>query len=91
MKVTDLVRESLREQAEAAAEALDPRCSVHDVRLVPGDTHLNLIFDVLVPFDLKMEDGEIRQAICGKIPRLQQEPKMYAVIAVDRDYTGRSA
>ena len=83
--------QSLREQAEAAAEALDPRCSVHDVRLVPGDTHLNLIFDVLVPFDLKMEDGEIRQAICGKIPRLQQEPMMYAVIAVDRDYTGRSA
>lgn len=80
---------SLREQAEQAARALDPRCSVHDVRLVPGDTHLNLIFDVLVPFDLKMEDAEVRKAICEKIPRLSQQPKMYAVIAVDRDYTGR--
>lgn len=82
---------ALREQAEAAAEAVDPRCSVHDVRLVPGDTHLNLIFDVLVPFDLKMDDGEIRSAICEKIPRLKEEPKMYAVIDVDRDYTGRNA
>lgn len=80
---------SLREQAEAAAESLDPRCSVHDVRLVPGETHLNLIFDVLVPFDLKMEDAEVRKAICEKIPRLSQQPKMYAVIDVDRDYTGR--
>ena len=79
----------LRQQAEAAAESLDPDCSVHDVRLVPGDTHQNLIFDVLVPFDLKMEDAEIRKEICDRIPRLKEDPPMYAVIDVDRDYTGR--
>lgn len=81
--------DDLRQQAEAAAESLDPDCSVHDVRLVPGDTHQNLIFDVLVPFDLKMEDAEIRKAICDRIPRLKEDPPMYAVIDVDRDYTGR--
>lgn len=80
----------LRQQAKEAAQKLDPRCSVHDVRVVSGPSHTNLIFDVLVPHDLKMEDKEIKAKICAAIPRLQETPPMYAVIDIDRDYTGRS-
>lgn len=80
----------LKGQAKAAAQQLDARCSVHDVRVVSGPSHTNLIFDVVVPHDLKMTDKEIKERICAAIPRLQQQPPMYAVIDIDRDFTGRS-
>ncbi len=80
----------LKQQAKTAAQKLDSRCSVHDVRVVAGPSHVNLIFDVVVPHDLKMDDKEIKQQICAAIPRLQEQPPMYAVIDIDRDYTGRS-
>lgn len=80
----------LKGQAKAAAQQLDSRCSVHDVRVVSGPSHTNLIFDVVVPHDLKLTDKEIKERICAAIPRLQQQPPMYAVIDIDRDFTGRS-
>lgn len=80
----------LRRQAKEAAQKLDSRCSVHDVRIVSGPSHTNLIFDVLVPHDMKMEDKEIKEKIRAAIPRLHQQPPMYAIIDIDRDYTGRS-
>lgn len=80
----------LREQAKKAAKQLDPRCTVHDVRVVTGPSHTNLIFDVVVPHDLKMDDREIKERIASAIPRLREKPVMYAVIDIDRDFTGRS-
>lgn len=80
----------LKEQAKAAAQQLDARCSVHDVRVVTGPSHTNLIFDVVVPHGLELTDTEIRKRICAEIPRLHEEPPMYAVINIDRDFTGRS-
>ena len=74
----------------AAAKTLGENCSVHDVRLVSGDTHSNLIFDVLVPHSLSLSDDEIRKKIREEMPRLKEDPTLYTVISVDRDYTGRS-
>ena len=58
--------DQLRETARQAVEAIDPRCSIHDVRLVSGTSHNNLIFDILVPHDLKMSDDEIKQTVSEK-------------------------
>ncbi len=80
----------LHKEADTAAKSLDPACSVHDVRLISGETHSNLVFDVLVPHSLSLSDPEIRERISSAMPRLQHPPKIYAVIDIDRDYTGRS-
>lgn len=32
---------------------IDPCLQIHDFRLVAGDTHTNLIFDIVVPYDCK--------------------------------------
>lgn len=82
--------DTLRAEAAAAAKTLGENCSVHDVRLVSGDTHSNLIFDVLVPHSLSLSDDEIRKKIREEMPRLKKDPTLYTVISVDRDYTGRS-
>ena len=37
----------------------DPRLSLHDFRLVPGRRHMNLIFDVALPSDLRHRRREL--------------------------------
>ncbi len=81
--------DQLHEEAKAAAAALDPRCTVHDVRIVSGPSHANLIFDVVVPHDVKLEDKEIKERIRTAMPRLAEMPPVYAIINIDRDFTGR--
>ena len=78
----DLTTELREETAELVRE-IDPRITVHDFRVVPGVTHTNLIFDVAVPFELKMTVLEIRDAVSEKIR--EKHETYYAVVTVDRN------
>jgi divalent metal cation (Fe/Co/Zn/Cd) transporter len=73
---------ALRDFTVMAAHAVDERLSIHDFRTVIGQSHTNLIFDLVVPFEVETEIPEIVQAIEENI-RLQQ-PNYYCVITVDR-------
>ena len=42
---------------------LNPELKCHDVRMVPGVTHTNLIFDVVKPFSCELSDDELKNAI----------------------------
>lgn len=57
---------------------------MHDFRVVTGETHTNLIFDVLVSFSVKKTDDEIRDTVKNGIH--EANPAYYAVVTVDRDY-----
>ncbi len=59
--------------------------SMHDFRVVKGQTHTNLIFDVAVPFDIKLTDHELRERIAHEIHRLS--PTYNSVITCDRCYS----
>ena len=53
----------LREETHRIVENIDPTLKMHDFRLVGGDTHKNLVFDVAVPFECKLSDTEILKRI----------------------------
>ena len=72
----------LRERTEAVVREIDPRMRIHDFRFVTGATHSNLIFDVLVPFECRLGDTEIRREIADRISRL--DPTFFTVVTVDR-------
>jgi cation diffusion facilitator family transporter len=72
----------LREKVLALVRQIDERLDLHDFRFVEGVTHSNLIFDVNVPFEIKMSDDEVKRAISLKISEL--DPKFFAVMTVDR-------
>lgn len=57
--------------------------TTHDFRVVYGETHTNLIFDLAVPYTLKMTDEEIKERAAQKIKELS--PTYNAVIQIDRD------
>lgn len=79
-KVRDL-RHWLAKEVKKVHEEL----TIHDLRMVPGETHTNVIFDCVVPRGLKRSDEEIKEAI----DRLVKEtyPNFYCVITVDHSYT----
>ena len=81
--VTDdaLVNE-LRARTAAVVREIDERLHIHDFRFVSGTTHSNLIFDVSTPFELKLSDEELRQAISEKVSCM--DASYFTVITIDR-------
>ncbi len=62
----------MRRVVETAAADIDPRLSIHDVRLSRGSRRKKLVFDVAVPFDMMERREEIRaclgECICAEDP-----------------------
>lgn len=75
----------LKERVRMAVYALDPELSIHDFRMVNGDTHVNLVFDVVVPYDSKITLNDVLSA-CEKEFE-NDETKYYFVIDMDRKMT----
>ena len=56
--------------------------SVHDFRTVIGQTHTNMIFDVVRPFDDAFTEDEVKKAISTAVSK--KRSNCYCVITVDR-------
>ncbi|MEE0998286.1 MAG: cation diffusion facilitator family transporter, partial [Treponemataceae bacterium] len=83
----DLKNPQLAKNKEIVSEivkAIDEKLTIHDFRMVPGETHTNLIFDVVKPFECKISDSEMLSMIREKV--LEKLPNHFCVIAVDRPY-----
>lgn len=65
-------------------KAIDEKLTMHDFRMVPGPTHTNLIFDVVVPYECRLSDEEVREQI---ISQVQKIPGSYfAVVQIDKPF-----
>ncbi len=72
----------LKIQINSLIKAVYKNVTTHDFRVVWGKTHSNIIFDLEIPFDLKVKDEELRETITNMISSLD---KTYiAVIEIDR-------
>lgn len=78
---------ALKNVAISACEEVYPGMNLHDFRMVEGNTHTNLIFDVVVPHAIKMSDTEIKEAIEKKIK--EYDRKLFTVVTVDKDFVNR--
>lgn len=56
---------------------------VHDFRMVRGETHSNLIFDVGIPVGDKITEGELKEKISSEVGKIDE--KLFCVITVDRN------
>ncbi len=57
----------------------------HDLRMVPGQTHTNLIFDVVLPLDCKVNENEAKRIISELVAEFN--PEYRCVIKFDTDFT----
>ena len=75
----------MRAYVKKMITAIHPDLSIHDFRMVRGNTHTNLIFDCLVPYSVKMNDAAILEQIKEQIAKLDKT--YYVVVTFDRAYT----
>ena len=75
----------LRMAVSALVQAIDPQLTIHDFRMVPGPTHTNLIFDVVLPYDAPISPEELRHRIATAV-RAMSEGNYFAVVKVERSY-----
>jgi len=73
---------ALRERTGALIKEIDAGLSMHDFRVVAGPSHTNLIFDIEAPFECKLSEAEIKQAVADRLSGW--EGTFFAVITVDR-------
>lgn len=72
----------LKLRAQNALSALDENLSLHDFRLVSGQTHTNMLFDVVIPYDCKITLDDVQEAMKKEFEN--DEIKYFFVIDVDR-------
>ena len=81
----DVLTVSTREKVAELVRALDPTITIHDFRMVVGQTHTNLIFDMVIPFAFRLSDNEVK----AEMDRLVKviSPDYYAIVNIDKSYT----
>ena len=57
----------LKEKCVELVKGIGDSLSLHDFRVVFGDTHTNMIFDVVVPFEFYLSDDETKKMIQQKV------------------------
>lgn len=74
-----------KQQTETILAQIDPALSIHDFRMVDGEHQINLIFDMIVPYQY---DREKEREVCKLLRKKLQEidARFLCVITVERSY-----
>ena len=82
-KVNDPETELYRAKVVEAIHQIDPKWGFHDFRIVSGPTHVNLVFDLVIPFEEKYSQEEIEDML---LKHIQSDKKIYFVLTIDHPY-----
>lgn len=79
------VTNEYKDKVTSIIKSIHKDAGIHDFRMVPGPSHNNLIFDAVIPHDIKDSEEEIREKICSLVE--ENLAQCFAVVTVDRPYT----
>ena len=65
---------------------IHPSLTIHDLRVVEGPTHTNLVFDCVTPHGFKMQNKELRERICKAAREIDK--KYICVITIEHSFAG---
>ena len=83
--VTDDPRVSvMREKVAAIAAQIHPQMTIHDLRIVPGPTYVNVVFDCVVPYGMAMDEKEIKRQISSSVRAAY--PNYFCVITLEHSF-----
>ncbi len=74
---------ALRDMVSELISEIDSRMLIHDFRVVEGETHTNLIFDICTPFEITMTNKELVELVSRRINDVDNT--LFAVIQIDRE------
>ena len=71
-----------KKKVEVILKNIDETLSFHDFRMVFGETHTNILFDVVIPFGSKIQLEDVKKELEEKYSN--EEIKYYFVLGLDR-------
>ena len=74
----------VKEKIVALIGCMDSRLTLHDFRMVKGPTHTNVLFDLVVPFEMHRSEDELRENIQTIVKTIDET--YYSVINIDKSY-----
>lgn len=74
----------MRKLAEDTAKEVDPSFTIHDFRMTYGGKHYNMIFDLSIPTDSKLDDDEAAKLVAERIK--EKNPDCFAVIKAEHPF-----
>ena len=75
---------NMKKTVERVVKGINENFSIHDFRMTNGGKRVNVIFDLVVPFDEKVDFKELEKEVKTKIHNLDN--KYYAVINIENSY-----
>lgn len=72
----------LRKWISEDVAQIDPRLSIHDLRIVPGENRTNVIFDCYEPYAVEIGEDELKTMISQHVS--EKFPQYFCVIKIDR-------
>ena len=81
----DAAVDELRRRVAALVREVEPRMTIHDLRVVQGTTHTNLVFDAVLPLDADITPTEAGRRIREKVAEMEGD--YYAVVTVEHSFT----
>ena len=74
----------LRNKINRIVKQIDPELTTHDLRVVEGPTHTNVIFDVVTPYRYKIPGSSLSELIEKEVKKIN--PTYNTVITVENSY-----
>lgn len=78
--------EELRSLTAQLAKDIHPNLSIHDFRITAGPLYTNLIFDLVIPYNVSLPPEQVKEALTQALQ--EKDFSFHAVIHIDRSYVG---
>lgn len=82
IEVDDQLTNNTKKLVNKIINSIDPALHIHDFRIVSGESHTNLIFDLVVPFECKYSHQQLKQRIDDLLSK--ENINYYTVIVFDK-------
>lgn len=82
--VDDPYTNKLRERIRELVKGIDQSLDIHDFRIVKGETHTNIIFDIDMPIDYKDDKYTLKGQVEALVKK--EDPKFNPVLGIDQMY-----
>lgn len=82
IEVNDMLTNKCKKFVNNIIHSIDSSLDLHDFRIVSGESHTNLIFDLVVPFECKYSNEELKQKIDMQLSK--ENINYYTVIVFDK-------
>ena len=76
----------MRSVIKRIAEGIDPAITIHDLRIVPGNTVTKVVFDCVLPYETRLPEQEIQARIGREVEK--DYPNYECVITLEHSFSG---